>query len=221
MSNASAVFQKWRQHTKTGIGTKQGKTNPHMRFAKTGSAPVKKLSSLYIVGDTSNATECYLTGHGGSFDSDYFLDNKSFNVPNGVTVNFYQPDGFILGFGTKALRNGPPVAHGGTDDQQYTGGMDCPNYILTKDQGSRLSGDANYAHGWEMDYSTTQAAASDLGMVLVTIRNRWFHAGVTLKSAVSDVRSQAKSIVTFNCLFCRVRDGHTDDSWDAANGVWS
>lgn len=220
MSNASAVFKKWRNHTKTGIGTKQGKTDANMRFVK-NSAPVKKVMNFYIVGNLSNATECYLTGHGGSFDSDYFMDNKSFTVPTGVTVNFYQPGGYILGFGTSALRSGPPKKHGGTADQLYTEGMECPNYILTKDQGTRLTGDANYANQWEMDYRGTQAAAEDLGVVLVTVRNRWYHAGVTLKTAISDVRSAAKSIVTFNCLFCRVGDGYTNDSWDAVNGAWT
>jgi hypothetical protein len=107
-----------------------------MKFNKSG-APVTKLSSFYIIGNTKGATECYLTGQRGSYDSDYFVSNRSFKVPTGVTVNFYQPDGYILGFGTAALRNGTPKKHGGTNDQSYSGGGDCTNYILTKDQGPR------------------------------------------------------------------------------------
>lgn len=220
MSNAGAVLQKWYQHTKTGIGTKQGKTNAHMKFSK-GGAPVIKLSSFYIIGDTKGATECYLTGHGGSFDSDYFASNRSFTVPKGVTINFYQPDGYILGFGTAALRNGKPVKHGGTNDQTYTGGETCTNYILSKDQGTRLSGDSDYARQWEMDYESSQQVAGDLGIVLVTIRNRWYQAGATLLSAIEAVRGEVKTINTFNCLFCRVKDGYTNDSWDAVNGQWT
>ena len=220
MSNAGAVLRKWYQHNKNNIGDGQGKTNANMKFNKSG-APVIKLSSFYIIGDTKGATECYLTGHGGSFDADYFVSNQSFKVPNGVTVNFYQPDGYILGFGTAALRNGKPVKHGGTNDQSYTGGEECTNYILTKDQGTRLNGDANYANQWEMDYASSQQVAEDLGIVLVTIRNRWDQAGATLSSAISAVRGEVKSIATFNCLFCRVRDGYTNDSWDAVNGQWT
>lgn len=220
MSNAGAVLKSWYAHYKNDIGTKQGKADANMKFSKNG-APVVKLTNFYIVGDTGGTTECYLTGHGGSFDSQYFLDNKSFTVPKGVTINFYQPDGYILGFGTSCLRNGAPKKHGGTNDQEYAGGDNCPNYILTKDQGTRLSGDANYAHTWEMDYATSQQVAEDLDVVLVTIRNRWFHAGVTLQAAIKAVRGAVPSITKFNCLFCRVKDGHTNDSWDAGSGKWT
>ena len=219
MPNAGAVLKKWYRHTQTGVGTKQGVTNANMKFA-TGSAPVKKLSSFYIVGDLTNAAECYVTGHGGLFNADYFLDNKTFTVPTGVTVNFYQPDGYLLGFHTGALRNGPPNGHGGTNDQAYGPGDDCPNYILTKDQGTRLGMDSATANQFEMDYASTQAVADDLGVVLVTVRNRWFHAGVTLKAAISAVRGEAPGITTFNCLFCRVRDGFGDDRWNAVGGMW-
>src|SRR5208282_6764794 len=98
-------------------------------------------------------------GPGGSFDADYCVSNKTFTVPKGVTVNFYQPDGYILGFSTAALRNGAPKKHGGTNDQLYTGDTECTNYILTKDQGTHLTGDAAAAHQWEMDYATSQEVA--------------------------------------------------------------
>jgi hypothetical protein len=220
MATAGEVLEQWYQHYKSNIGTKQGATNAHMNFSATG-APVKKLWSYYIIGDTTNATECYITGHGGSFDSDYFVSNRTFKVPAGVTVNFYQPDGYVLGFGSAALRNGPPIQHGGTNDQIYTGGQECTNYILTKDQGKRMTGNVEDAHEWEMDYASSQEVAGDLGIVLVTIRNRWFQAGTTLSSAIDAVRDEVKTITTFNCLFCRVREGSTSQMWNAVDGNWT
>lgn len=57
-------------------------------------------------------------------------------------------------------------------------------------------------------------------LVIVTIRNRRFHAGVTLKNAIAEMRKAAPGITTFDCLFCRVTDGYTDDKWCALNGRW-
>ena len=42
-------------------------------------------------------------------------------MPTGVTVNFYQAAGYILGFGGAAPRDGKPKKHGGTPDQSYSG----------------------------------------------------------------------------------------------------
>lgn len=215
MGNLSSVFRKWKQHVSSDIHS-----SASMKFDSNG-VPVKSTTNFHIVGDLDGATECYITAHGGCLDGDYFFDNKSFTIPDGVTVHFYQPHGYILGFGSAALRNGNPKGHGGTTDQEYSGGEECPNYILTKDQGRHLSGDANYAAQWEMDYTSTQKLCGDLGIVMVIVRNRWFHAGVTLKAAISEVTKAAPSITTFNCLFCRVTDGSTADVWDAVNGAWT
>ncbi len=214
MGSLSSVFANWRQHVSSGVNK-----TPSMQWSS-GGAPVITCTNFYIVGDTTNATECYLTGHGGMNDSNYFFDNISFTVPAGVTINFYQPHGYILGFHSGALRDQAPIAHGGTDDQTYTGGDKCENYILTKDQGQRLNGSQQDAETFEMTYAATQSLAQDLGIVIVTVRNRWFHAGVTLKSAVSEVTAAAPGIKTFNCLFCRAIDGSTDDRWNAVGGMW-
>jgi hypothetical protein len=215
MGSLGSVFSRWRRHVKTNI---HGSSS--MAWAATGT-PVVATTNFYIVGDLDGATECYVTAHGGANDSDYFFDNKTFRVPDGVSINFYQPHGYILGAGTSSLRNGKPDADPNATDLHYTGGEDCVNYILAKDQGRHLSGDANYAAQWEMDYSGTQAVAGDMGIVMVTVRNRWFHAGVTLKSCISEVTGAAPGIKTFNCLFCRVTDGSTNDVWESNGGYWT
>ncbi len=221
MSKASIVFQKWSAHLKNDITRSgQGSSNPRMKFSK-GGAPVKKLSNFYIVGDTAGTGECYVVGHGGLMQDDYCFDNQAFKVPTGITMNFYQPDGYMLSCAVSQLRNGAPIKHGGTNDQLYTAGMDCPNYILTKAQGTRHAGSATVAETWEMDYSGAQSVAEDVGVVIVLVRNRWFHAGVTLKQCVSDVNGAVKSLTTFNCVFCRVHEGYTNDAWSAGTGTWT
>lgn len=218
--STETVFNKWRAHLKNEIGEKQGATNAGMKFNKASSVPVKKLTNFYVVGDASKATECYIAAHGGSFDDDYALDTKSFKVPTGVKLNFYQPHGYALQGGAATLRHGAPVKHGGTNDQLYTGGMECPNYILSKAHGKQLGAGFDAAT-WEMDYAGVQKVAGDLNIVMVTVRNRWHHYGVTLKSAVADVRGAFKSITTFNCLFCRVDDTGKTHNWNSQSGAWS
>ena len=62
MSKAGTVLKKWHQHYKQDIGAKQGRADANMKFKKAGGAPVIKLASFYIIGNTAGATECYLTG---------------------------------------------------------------------------------------------------------------------------------------------------------------
>lgn len=214
MGKVGRVFGKWCRHLVSDINKQ-----PSMQWSS-GGAPVVRTTNFYVVGDTSAATECYITGHGGSDSGDYVLDNRSFTVPTGITVNFYQPHGFILAAGTKELRDHNPVAHPTATDLVHTGGDKCVNYILSKDQGRHLSGDAEYAAEWEMDYAGTQAVCGDMGIVMVTVRNRWFHAGVTLKACIDEVTDAVPGIKTFNCLFCRVDEHSGDKQWDI-EGFWT
>jgi len=213
MGNPGVVFKQWVKH-QSDI-----KKKPGMKF--TGNGPVKTLSSYYIMGNTAGATECYLFAHGGSFTEEYILDNQSFVVPNGVTIEFYQPDRYMLRFVGRDLRQGAPQkATGGFTDMRYRGGDPCINYILSKNQGRhQSSGYTNQdAEQWEMHYDGLQRVAEDLGIVVVTVRNRWWHCGVTLKDSIKEVRKAVPTIATFHCMFCRVREGFDNWSWDAELG---
>jgi hypothetical protein len=214
VGSLSSVFRSWKRHV-----TSEVHRQPSMQWSN-GGAPVLATTNFYIVGDLAGATACYITAHGGLSDGDYYFDNTAFRVPAGVTINFYQPHGYTLGFHTGALRNNAPIAHGGTDDQSYGAGADCPNYMLTKDQGMHAAGDMDTARRFDMTYAAMQEIVEEQGIVIVSVRNRWFHAGVTLKSAVSEVTSAAPGITTFNCLFCRVTDDSGDDRWNAVGGMW-
>ena len=216
MSNIKYVMESYINHVKNNVNKK-----PHMRFVNNGT-PVKKLSSLYLIGDTSNKTECFIDAHGGNYSSDYVLDSKSFKVPTGVTVNFYQPAGYAFGAFKSELRSGPPKQHGGTNDQIYNAGDDCPNYILTKFQGRHSGNTPQEIQNQELDYSGFQAIASDADIILVTVRNRWFHSGITLQSTIKEVQKKYRSITVFNCMFCRVDDttaGLAQVTWNASSNT--
>ena len=103
---------------------------------------------------------------------------------------------------------------------QYNGGDTCTNYILSKNAGRHeVPGYTDQGAGqWEMDYVGLQSVAKDLGVVVVSIRNRWWHCGVTLKDAVKDVRKEVPSITIFHCMFCRVREGYDNWAWCANQG---
>ena len=129
IANAGYVFGKYIDHLKNDIHT-----NASMGFFK-GLAPVKKLTSYYVIGDTAGKTECFVDTHGGNFSADYVLDNKDFKVPTGVTLKFFQPHGRTFGAFKSELRLGAPKQDPNATDLQYVGGDNCPNYILTKFQG--------------------------------------------------------------------------------------
>jgi len=215
MGSLGSVFSNWRRHV-----TSEVNKQPSMQWSS-GGAPVTTTTNFYVIGDLAGATECYITGHGSAYDDDYFFDNQSFRVPAGVTLRFFQPHGYSLGHGTSSLRNGRPDADPDATDLEYVAGDECVNYILTKSQGRHLTGDEAEAAQWEMDYAGTQAVAGDMGIVMVTVRNRWFHAGITLKSAISEVRAVAPGLTVFNCLFCRVTDGSNDLTWESNGGYWT
>jgi hypothetical protein len=207
MGKPGLVFERWTKHLKTDIHAM-----PSMAF--NDGTKVKKTSCFYIIGDTASATECYVFAHGGSFQDLYVLSHSSFAVPPGITVEFYQPHGYSLAFTATDLRAGNPVKDGsGVGVLQYAAGDTCPNYILAKNQGTHQAPGYKVSDSaqWEMDYTGLQKLAGDLGVVVVTIRNRWFNAGVTLSTLIADVTAAAKGIKVFHCMFCRVKEG--SDTW--------
>jgi hypothetical protein len=198
------------------------KSKKSMKFKK-GSAPVKKFKSFYVIGDAKGASECYIDTHGKGYSNDYVMDNRSFRVPEGVHVKFYAPAGYALAAPSASLRFGSPIACGTGKGMHYGPGKSCPNYILTKFQGrhSGLSQDDWKEEG--ASYEGLQAVAKDADVVFVTVRNRWFHSGVTLSEAIETVRKAFKTITTFHCLFCRVDDTSATlpkRGWDARTGTW-
>jgi hypothetical protein len=219
MTGLVDVFQSWRRHVRTNI-------NGSASMAFGGDCPVTKLSSLYIIGETAGATEAYIFSHGGSFDEDYVFDNKEFTVPVGTSVEFYQPDGYSLRYTATRLRNGPPAkAPEGWDGLSFGEGDSCPNYILTKNQGRHQSSGYTTEDSaqWEMDYDGLQAVAEDTGVLIVTVRNRWFHSGMSLKNVIHDVQGEVPTVKTFHCMFCRVNANSDGWSWtaNAAGPGWS
>lgn len=221
MGDARYVFQKYIQHVTNNVNKK-----PSMSF-KSNSAWVLKLPSIYIIGNKmKSATEVFIDAHGGNYSADYVLDTQNFTVPAGVNVRFFQPAGYAFGCFKAELRSGPPQQHGGTNDQNYAAGDSCPNYMLTKFQGRHSGLDAQGVQDQELDYQGFQDIAADAGVLLVTVRNRWFHAGITLKSVIKEVRKALPQVTTFNCMFCRVDDttsGLAQVTWNASpatGGNW-
>lgn len=215
MGKPSLVFDQWIGHLRGEVHSKTS-----MKFDKSKNVPVKKLSSFYIIGDTTQATECYVFAHGGSFKDEYVISHTTFTVPKGVTIEFYQPDGYMVCFAAKALRTAAPVkASEGWQDLQYKTGDTCPNYILSKNQGAHQSSNwsVDDSKAFDMDYEGLQSVAAAAGVVIVTVRNRWFHAGVTLSTLVTEVTKSAKGLTTFHCMFCRVREN--SDNWAYTAGA--
>lgn len=206
MGDARHVFNKYVQHVLNYVNS-----TPSMAF-KANSAWVMKLSSLYIIGSTKDATECYIDAHGGNYSADHVLDNLNFRVPAGVDVRFYQPAGYAFGGFKSELHNGAPQQHGGTADQDHDAGDECPNYMLTKFQDRHPGADAQTVQDQDIDYQGFQDIAQD--------------AGITLKAAIHDIRKALPNITTFNCMFCRVDDttaGLAQVSWNASpttGGNW-
>lgn len=200
-------------------------SRPGMSFKKNGTT-VAKRSSLYLIGDTDGTAECYTNADGGNYSADYVPDNQTFTVPDGVQVKRLQPAGCAFGCFKSQLRDGPPQQHGSTNDQDHDGGDTCPNDMPTKVQGRHSGAEAQTIRDQEIDYEGFQDIAGDAGIVLVTEHNRWFHGGITLKSAIHDIRKAVPGITRSNCVFCRVDDTTASlarVSWNASpttGGQW-
>lgn len=69
-----------------------------------------EMTSFYIIGGTTRATECFMGDHGGDYSADCVLDNRRFTAPQGVHVRFFRPAGDAFGCSKPDLRLGPPAA---------------------------------------------------------------------------------------------------------------
>ncbi|MEO3472555.1 putative adhesin [Roseomonas sp. CAU 1739] len=166
---------------------------------------------LYLFRSQTDTTTCAIDAHGG-----YYFENRSFKVPEGVTLKFYASHGNALmdeglqglKLATKAFK---PI-------EEITGGEDCHDYLLQKawdahtfkneaDEEFRITYERAKAflertdRKWQKEYigHTFDDVAS-----LVTIRNRWDNlCGVTIKDVIHDVRKVMPALTTFHCSFCR------------------
>lgn len=195
------------------------KRKPHMKFGE--GAWVVKLPHHYVIGNTKDATECFIGAHGGNVGENYFIDNTSFTVPTGCHVTFYQPHGHCFQMNNNFLRTGAPMQDASEGDVEFPAGSSCTNYLLSKFEGRH--GVSGGQDAWESEGTTYQAMqqiAQDAGVVMVTIRNRWSAANVSLKDTIAAVRKLAPNITHFHCLFCRVDEADSDWSWAADEGRW-
>lgn len=185
-------------------------STPSMDFVK-NSSPITKLRNYYLIGNTKGQTTCYIICHGGHFEKDYFVDNMTFSVPEGVTVSFFHDHGDIFSYSYNRFGSGDPselpVVKVSDGKKVYTGGEECENYILNKFHGR---------HGANENYQDLQNLAAPGDHLFVVVRNRWFHAGVTLKDCISAVRKAVPTVTTFFCMFCRATEG--SDTWYSATG---
>ncbi len=195
------------------------KRKSHMKFGS--GAWVVQLKNHYIVGNTKNATACYIGAHGGSMGASYGLDSKTFTVPNGCHVRFYQPHGYCFAMNNNFLRSGKAIQQDSSQgDVEFSGGEACTNYLLNKFEGRHGADDQQEAEDQGTTYTALQSIAEQAGIVMVTIRNRWSASSVSLEDTIDAVRKVAPSIKTFNCLFCRVDDTDSDWAWSGSRGEW-
>ena len=177
----------------------------------------------YLFKSSTNLVDCVITAHGG-----YVFENRNFEVPAGVTLQFFAEHGNTLtdpGMGSlmRDLAMAVPA-------ETVEAGEDCHNYLLSKFQGRHGSADETYESIMrnisDADKSRLEVrdnigvaamrgndkAVKKLleilgkkkGASVVTIRNRWdVFAGVPLADVIKGVRKAAPSISTFYCSFCR------------------
>jgi len=186
-------------------------------------------SKLYLFESRMKSNECLISAHGG-----YHEENRCFRVPSGVTVNFYVPHGFTLRDpGISLMR----AQLEGQQSQRYEEGAPCIDYILEKYQGSHnkvgesYESIARFIQDTEAQYAIQSAKMNTLAMngapgfrlaaaqqgldllnamSVVTIRDRFFSAEVTLSYVIDKVREARSDIDTFHCSFCRSWDGEED-----------
>jgi hypothetical protein len=195
-------------------------------------------SKLYLFESTLKSNECLISAHGG-----FHKENRTFVVPTGATLNFYVPHGFSLTDPGMTLMR---AQLNGQQSHRYTAGTECVDYVLEKYQGShntagetyesiarfiqetqvqyalqstKLNGMAvNGAKPWQI--SAAQQSLDLLNaMSVVTIRNRFFSAEVTLSYVIDKVREARPEIDTFHCSFCRSWTGE-ENSPSASIGAY-
>lgn len=180
---------------------------------------------LYLFKSRTNSTDCIISAHGG-----YIFENRSFTVPQGVTLQFFSVHSSTLsdpGIGAfqKSQAQAKPV-------ETITGGNSCRNYLLSKYQGRHNEMDETYekiadgvgkqdtlrsafAAKLFKDASTTTGSpdkveqtllnlARNHGGSVLTVRNRFdVVTGVPLQDAIKAAKKEMPTLRVFYCLFCR------------------
>ena len=191
--------------------------------------PTELGDSIYLWKGKSANSDVMITAHGG-----YTLSNKPFKVPGSTSIHFLAPHGFLL--------NDPglkPVATGSlTAFDSYASGSLCPNYELSKYQGSHGGSDGKPAETYAdiavkmhpeaerqllrefKPFNLDEALASvkEIRYDVITIRNRNFHSTPDLDEVVKQLAKHGFSYSNIYCSFCRGRMGHPDEfdmSWNA------
>ena len=182
-------------------------------------------SNLYLFKSTTKSVDCIISAHGG-----FLSESRTFTVPGKLELRFYSSHGAsvidpsIAEF-FRAQERAAPV-------ETFTGGAACPNYLLSKYQGTHNQMGETYGlvntamtnrdkqRGKNFNAMMRAGDPSkpnpDLqrmymdqltnapGASVLTIRNRWnVLMGVTLSDAVKEVRKAIPTIGVIHCLFCR------------------
>src|SRR5262249_9928989 len=100
-------------------------------MSKTPAAATKVGSNCYLFKSITNSVDCLISAHGG-----FMAENRSFTVPDGVTIRFYVEHGAslcdpgVVKFATFSLLSKAVV------NEEFTGGESCRGYLLSKYQGA-------------------------------------------------------------------------------------
>jgi putative adhesin Stv-like protein len=182
-----------------------------------GATPVGKY--FYLFKSPISTPECLISAHGGH-DRE-----RHFQVPAGVTVNFYALHGFTLQDPGTALLNAQV-----NPKESIAGPTSCHDYSLSKYQGRHNKAGETYASIDAQVQSTAQARTAaqskymkaaaqgapdwKLGIArqnvtsqnainIVTVRNRVGAGDIRLSDLITAVRGAFPSITIFHCSFCR------------------
>ncbi len=181
---------------------------------------------LYLFKSTENATDCLISAHGG-----YYKQNRSFTVPNGVQLLFYGEHKKVLA--DPGLKMMHQVKGLEVVDTFAGGSKDCPDYILSKYQGSHNTNNETYESilaeiGIEDTKHAKVSARGASGaaqlkwvgaMSVLTIRNRFLRADLNLSYVIKEAVAAMPTLTTFHCSFCRGLIG--DDNAETAKVRWA
>lgn len=198
---------------------------------KAGAYQAEELGNkLYLWHSGTRKQSVVITSHGG-----YSMSNRPFKVPAHMTIHFYAPHGFILSDPSiKSVTTGTIKPF-----DSYGPGAWCPNYKLTKYQGSHggkpgkpaetygdiaqgMHRDAEIAHTEQ--FLGRPLNEEELGRIrhvvmdVITIRNRKLMKSPTLEEVIQTMGSKGVRYTHVHCSFCRCRMGMPDEldmSWDA------
>lgn len=199
MGDARYVFHKYVRHALNNVNSK-----PSIPF-KSNRAWVMKLSSLYIIGNTKNANECFIDAHGGNYSAYYVIDNQNSGCGRGCMSASSSPRATPS---SASSRTCGTARRGGTADQDHDAGDECPNDMLTKFQGRHSGG--------------RRADGGGPGDRLPGLPGH--RPGRRHHAQDRDPRHPQgpAEITTFNCMFCRVDDTTASlarVTWNASPGT--